>query len=154
MKICCFLILVTVLLAAADGLGQGNATQGDLDKLRGTWLTVSLVNDGKTLVDEKTPPPAGPATKVAYDGTTWMVKVGDKTVATGKFKIDPTKTPKEMDVMDESGAKNDQTKLGIYEVSGDTYRYCLATAGKPRPKDFTSKEGSGHSLGVMKREKP
>ena len=26
--------------------------------------------------------------------------------------------------------------------------------GKPRPKDFTSKAGSGDSLGVMKRQKP
>jgi hypothetical protein len=29
-----------------------------------------------------------------------------------------------------------------------------ASAGKPRPTDFTSNEGSGHSLGVSKREKP
>ena len=83
-----------------------------------------------------------------------MIKVGDKTVASGTFKIDPTKTPKEIDVMDESGVKNDKTKLGIYALDGDTYKYCLAPAGKPRPTEFTSKAGSGHSLGVSKREKP
>jgi uncharacterized protein (TIGR03067 family) len=55
--------------------------------------------------------------------------------------------------MDESGVKNARTKLGIYELDGDTYKYCLAPAGKPRPKDFTSRAGSGHSLGVSKREK-
>jgi uncharacterized protein (TIGR03067 family) len=79
--------------------------------------------------------------------------VGDKTVASGKFSIDATKRPKEIDIMDASGNKNEQTKLGIYEVDGDTYKYCLAPAGKPRPKEFVSKEGSGDSLGVMKREK-
>jgi len=31
----------------------------DLDQLRGTWLTVSLVHDGKTVVDEKIPPKEG-----------------------------------------------------------------------------------------------
>ena len=33
-------------------------------------------------------------------------------------------------------------------------RFESGPAGKPRPTDFTSKEGSGHSLGVSRREKP
>jgi uncharacterized protein (TIGR03067 family) len=152
MKSCCALILVSSLLVVSAGAGQDNPNKGDLDKLRGTWLAVSLVNDGKTLVDDKTPP-KDPATKLAYDGTKWMIKVGDKTVAAGIFKIDATKTPKEIDILDESGMKNDKTKLGIYELDGDTYKFCLAPAGKPRPTEFTSKAGSGHSLGVSKREK-
>ena len=45
--------------------------------------------------------------------------------------------------MDDSGMKNDQTKLGIYVVTDEAYKYCLAPAGKPRPTDFTSKPGSG-----------
>ncbi len=137
----------------AECAGKGEPSKGDLDKLRGTWLTVSLVNDGKTLVDEKAPPKIGPATKLVYDGNTWMIKVGDKTVASGAFKIDATKMPREIDIMDESGVKNDKTKLGIYELDGDTYKYCLAPAGNPRPTEFSSNAGSGHSLGVSKREK-
>jgi uncharacterized protein (TIGR03067 family) len=154
MKAVCFLILTTGALMAADGPSKDDPPKGDLDKLGGTWLTVSLVNNGKTLVDEKTPPKEGPTTKLVYDGNKWLIKVGEKTVASGVFKIDSTTKPKEIDIMDESGMKNDQTKLGIYELNGDTYKYCLAPAGKPRPTDFTSKEGSGHSLGVSKREKP
>jgi uncharacterized protein (TIGR03067 family) len=141
-------------MAANGSSDKDDPTKGDLDKLAGTWLTVSLVNNGKTLVDEKNPPKEGPATKLAYDGNKWMIKVGDKTVASGIFKIDATKTPKEIDIFDESGVKNDKTKLGIYELDGDTYKFCLVPAGKPRPTEFTSKEGSGHSLGVSKREKP
>jgi uncharacterized protein (TIGR03067 family) len=140
------------VFAAASG--QDAASKSDLDKLQGTWVTESLVNDGKTLVDEKSPPKAGPATKLAYEGDKWLIKVGDKTVASGVFKIDATKKPKEIDILDKTGAKNDKTQLGIYELQGDTYRYCLAPAGKPRPTEFASKAGSGHSLGVMKREKP
>ena len=148
------LILTTGLLAAAGGPGQESRPLSDLDKLRGTWLTVSLVNDGKTLVDEKTPPKSGPATKLIYDGNKWMIRVGDKTVAGGVFTIDPTKTPKQIDILDETGTKNDKTKLGIYELDGDTYKFCLAPAGKPRPTEFTSQAGSGYSLGVSRREKP
>ena len=56
--------------------------------------------------------------------------------------------------MDDSGVKNEKTKLGIYEIDGNSYKYCLAPAGKPRPTEFTSKKGTGHSLGVSKRETP
>ncbi len=132
----------------------GVSQTSDLANLSGTWLTVSLVNDGKTLVDENSPPKAGPATKLVYDGNMWLIKVGDKTVASGQFQIDATKTPKEIDIMDASGLKNEKTKLGIYELDGDTYKFCLAPAAKPRPTAFTSKAGTGHSLGVSKREKP
>jgi uncharacterized protein (TIGR03067 family) len=149
----CFLIFITGLLIAARCSDKYDPADDDLAKLSGTWLTVSLVNDGKALVDEKTPPKEGPATKLVYERNTWMVKVGDKTVATGKFKIDAAKAPKEIDIMDESGVKNEKTKLGIYEINRDTYKYCLAPAGKPRPTEFASKAGSGHSLGVSKREK-
>jgi uncharacterized protein (TIGR03067 family) len=148
------LILATGALMAADNPAKEDPSKSDLDKLRGTWLTVSLVNDGKTVVDEKTPPKEGPMTKVAYEGTKWMIKVGDKTVFTGIFKIDSAKKPKEIDFMEESDTKGEKTKLGIYEIDGDTIKFCLAPLGKPRPTEFTSKQGSGHSLGVMKREKP
>jgi uncharacterized protein (TIGR03067 family) len=147
-----FLILSTgLLIAAASGIDS--RPQDDLDKLQGTWLTVSLVADGKTLVDENVPSKEGPTTKLAYEGNKWLIIVGDKTVASGIIKIDSTKTPKQIDLMDESGTTNDKTKLAIYELAGDTYKYCVAPAGKPRPTEFASKVGSGHSLGVSKRER-
>jgi uncharacterized protein (TIGR03067 family) len=154
MKALCVLLLTIGALMAADGPSKDDPSKSDLDKLSGTWLTVSLVHDGKTLVDEKTPAKEGPATKFAYAGNKWMVIVGDRTVATGTIMIDATKTPKQIDLLDDSGVKNDKTKLAIYELDGDTYKYCVASAGKPRPTDFTSREGSGHSLGVSKRAKP
>jgi uncharacterized protein (TIGR03067 family) len=137
----------TVMVAA-------DPANDDLAKLQGTWLTVSLVNDGKTLVDEKTPPRPGPVTKFVYAGNKWSIRVGDKTVASGVFKIDSTRTPKEIDIFDETGVKNDKTKLGIFEIDGDTYKYCLAPAGRLRPTEFASKPGSKNSLGVSKRERP
>ena len=142
-------ITLSVLIAA-----DAKPAKNELAKLRGTWLTVSLMSDGKTLVDEKTPPMPGHSTTLVYEGDQWMIQVGDKTVAKGKFKVDATKTPNEIDVFDESGLMNEKTKRGIYQISGDTYRFCLALAGQARPTEFTSKPGSGHSLGVSKRAKP
>jgi len=138
-------------LILTAGLALGS--QSDLDRLQGTWRTVSLVNDGKRLVGENVPQQPGPATKLVYEGDRWLIKVGGKTVASGIFKIDAARAPKEIDVLDESGMKNDRTKLGIYELDGDKYTYCLAPAGKPRPSEFASPEGRGYSLGVSEREK-
>jgi uncharacterized protein (TIGR03067 family) len=152
MNVSSFALFATGALMAADA-ANADPSQRDLAKLQGTWLTVSLVNDGKALVDDKTPPKPGPVTKLVCDGNKWFIKVGDKTVASGVFKIDSTKTPKEIDIFDETGVKNDRTKLGIFEIDGDTYKYSLAPAGKPRPTAFISKPGSGHSLGVSRRER-
>jgi uncharacterized protein (TIGR03067 family) len=85
-------------------------------ELTGTWLTVSFVHDGKTPVGANVPPKEGPTTKLAYDGNKWMVKVEDKVVAKATSKIDSTKTPTEIDVMDESWMKSGETKLGIHEM--------------------------------------
>jgi uncharacterized protein (TIGR03067 family) len=153
MKTSCMLTLAVGSLFAAMSLVTSAEPKTDLDKLQGTWLTVSLVYDGKSLFDEKNPPKVEPA-KLAYDGSKWLVKVDGKTVAGGVTKVDPSKKPKEIDVLDESGMTNEMTKLGIYELDGDTFKYCIALAGKPRPTAFVSKPDSGHSLIVCKREKP
>jgi uncharacterized protein (TIGR03067 family) len=142
------------LVAPAAALAGDKSPQDELAKLRGTWLTVSLVNNGEILVDDKTKLKSGSATTLVYDADTWKVQVGDRTVAKGKFKVDTAKMPKEIDVFDESGETNERTKLGIYEIRGGSYRFCLAPAGKPRPTEFSSKPGSGHSLGVSRRARP
>lgn len=141
-----------LLLAAGLLLATQDPGGDDLQKLQGTWLTVSLVTSGKAVMDENLPPKPGPVTRLVYEGNQWKVRVGEKTVATGTWKIDSTRTPKEIDIMDESGMKNEKTKLAIYELEGDTYRYCIAPAGKPRPTEFSAKEGSDNALIVSRRE--
>jgi hypothetical protein len=40
---------------------------------------------------------------------------------------------------------------GIYEVDGDTTKFCYAE--KERPTDFTTAAGSGRTLSTWKRDK-
>src|SRR5260370_8415569 len=119
MKGVCFLILTTGALMAADGPSKDDPPKGDLDKLGGTWLTVSLVNNGKTLVDEKTPPKAGPTTKLVYDGKNCLIKVADKTAATGLFKTDPTKKPQQTTILDHPGMNNDNPTPATHQLPGN-----------------------------------
>src|SRR5436309_9190236 len=121
--------MILSLAALASGDEKKDPSAMDRERLQGTWTTVSLVNDGKILIDEKTPP-KGPQTKLVYDGDKWRVGVEDKTFASGVFTVDAAKTPKAIDILDGSGMVNDKTKRGIYTLSGDTYKYCLANAGE------------------------
>src|SRR4051812_29627697 len=41
--------------------------------------------------------------------------------------------------------------LGIYSLDGDVLCYCVAPPGRPRPAEFATKKGDGHTLVVLKR---
>jgi hypothetical protein len=41
--------------------------------------------------------------------------------------------------------------LGIYELSGDELKICLADPGADRPKEFASAKGSKATYMVLKR---
>lgn len=113
MKLLSLLVVIGALMAAV-GPGSTKSSAADRDRLQGTWRTVSLVNDGKTLVGENAPATDGPAIKLVYRADRWLIRVGDQTVAGGKFTLDPAKKPKTIDILDESGAHNEKAKLGIY----------------------------------------
>jgi hypothetical protein len=53
--------------------------------------------------------------------------------------------------------EGDPTRLrtqGIYTVRGDVLRYSVAAPGRPRPSDFTSAQGDGRTVVVLKRFAP
>ncbi len=125
----------------------------DLKALQGTWLTMKLVTDGKVEVDLKEPPIEGTISVLTYTGHKWVLKLGDQELASGTSKWDPSQTPKHIDLTHESGPLKGQTVLGIYKLVGDEYTACIAAAGKERPSEFSSKEGSGQRLVISRREK-
>jgi len=139
-----FSVVLFIAAAAPEG-----AAKKELDKLQGTWVGVSGERDGQKLSTDQ-------ATRgqLIIKGDRYTVREGDKVTEQGTFKIDPTKKPMTLDVMPTEGEHKGMNMLGIYELEGDTLRACLAPSGKERPKEFSSKPGSGQSLYIMKREKP
>ena len=121
----------------------------DKELILGTWIPISGEQNGAELAEEKLK-----GGKLIFTDEKVTLHVLDARPREGTYTIDPDKTPKEIDILDGSGKVNEQTKLGIYELDGETYKFCLAPASKPRPTEFTSKPGSGHSLGLSRREKP
>jgi uncharacterized protein (TIGR03067 family) len=121
-----------------------------MKQMEGTWETVSITRDGKKV----SPPGEARMHFIVRDGH-WTVKKGDQTIEGGTLKIDPSTTPKQIDVTPTSGKHKDQTLHGIYELMGDRARDCFALApGGQRPKSFSAPEGSGNRLTVYRRLKP
>jgi len=144
------LLLATVgLLVAADA--KDDMTKKELDKFQGTWVLVSGEKDGQKIADDDVK-----KSKLTWKGKECAVETPHQSKETIKAtaKLDPSKSPKEMDWERSAGPGVGKPMQAIYEFTGDDqYRICFAPAGKDRPKEFATKAGSGHILHVWKRVK-
>jgi len=140
MRIAVLLLPLAGLLPAADDTGKA-----ELGKLKGTWQRVSAEVNGK-----KANPMELEKTFLIIEGDRYTLQTPDG-VRKGTLKIDPSKSPKQIDIVSAGGPNKGKTLHGIYELKGATLRYCVAEPGKDRPTEFTGKAGSGCGLFVSKR---
>ena len=145
-------LLLTSMVSAADP--KEEMTKAEMKKLEGTWTTESSVQGGKKLPAEKA---KAYTMTIKADGT-WTMTNGKDTWG-GTYTVDPSKKPKTGQFVGTTGSFKDKTTLDIYDLDGDrlTFCYVIVPTGKEssneRPTKFESKEGTGHILQVMKREK-
>lgn len=71
----------------------------------------------------------------------------------GTFTVDPSKSPKEMDIKGTDGPNKGKTIKCIYKIDGDTATLCYELGGDGRPTKFETKPESKQFLVVYKREK-
>ena len=74
-------------------------------------------------------------------------------VQVGTQKLDPSKSPKAIDVTMTEGPNKGAVMLGIYEFDGDTLKVCFDPQGKKRPTEFKSPPDSANFVNVHKRVK-
>jgi uncharacterized protein (TIGR03067 family) len=122
---------------------EGGA-EADREKLQGTW-TVTKYYGGQS----ERPLPKKPA---VFKGE----KLEFPTLADGMtFKLDPSKSPKQIDIVPTSGADKGEVYPGLYELEKDTLKLAVvARAGADRPTAFESKKRADPALYfVLTREK-
>ena len=77
-----------------------------------------------------------------FTGNKFAFTIDDKETHSGTFKLNPAATPKEIDMMVAETPKDDfkgKTSLAIYELDGDTLKWCANAPGKDaRPKEFSA----------------
>jgi uncharacterized protein (TIGR03067 family) len=131
---------LSTIVAAADP--KDEAVKNELKVLQDTWDAQSSMENGVEL-----PVPPEGVKMVLKDGK-YALKQGSRDLGGGTLTVDPTKTPKTMDLSE--GDKNPQTYPCIYEVKGDILRIARAQPGEARPKDFS---GKGSRVFVFRRSK-
>jgi uncharacterized protein (TIGR03067 family) len=126
---------------------RGTARE-DLKKLEGAWDRVSMEFEGE----------AWPAEKIEgwtamYEGDRLTLRINGKVYRESIVTLDPSRLPRAMNSWDLDGPAADQTVPGIYEIDGDTLKVCFAKPGSKRPKEFTTKKGTGFLYCEYKRKK-
>jgi uncharacterized protein (TIGR03067 family) len=140
-------ILVCGLGLLLANAATGGDTKGELAKLQGKW----------------TADKAGKKIELKFDKDKFTISFEGKAFA-GTFKIDPSKTPKHMDLtitevdptVTEGQKFVGKTALAIYAMDGDSLKWVASEPGKEdRPSAFPDKEGEvkGHLYLVFKRAK-
>lgn len=131
----------------------GATADKELNKLQGTWVMVSGEWDGKKVADEHVS-----QSKLIYEGNQGKLTAphqSKETIAFDIVKIDPTKNPKEMHIIRKTGPNAGKTIIGIYEFDGnDQFKFAFDTTVVTTPKEFATKEGTGHIRQTWKRVKP
>jgi uncharacterized protein (TIGR03067 family) len=136
------LVLVVGLLVAADDAKKEDGKK-KAKGFEGTWEVVSINSNGKDNKEAK-------GEKVIFKGKNITVK-GKKGDHKATFTLDPEK--KAIDLSPTDGPNKGKIHKGIYELKKGELKICFAGPDKDRPTKFTSEEGSGNTLVVLKRAK-
>jgi uncharacterized protein (TIGR03067 family) len=141
MRIAFVTLLCTLVLSAAGGAGTQADDRVDvakeLKKFQGTW-TFEFVEAG----GQQIPATEFKGVTVTFAGNSYTVKKGDDVIQAATLKLDPSRTPKTLDVTVAEGPHKGVVMLGIYEIRGDTLKVCFDPEGKQRPTQFKGVSGS------------
>jgi uncharacterized protein (TIGR03067 family) len=138
-------LLTAVLIVAVPASAEDKPK--DEEAIQGTWTVVSKEMGGK-----KTPDADLKALKVTIKDGTLTVDDGKKKDKLA-YKLDPSKTPKAIDLTGDKG-DGKMTTPAIYELDGDTLKICWSEkVPEDRPTELTGKADSGQTMMVLKREK-
>jgi uncharacterized protein (TIGR03067 family) len=152
MRVALVTLLCTVVLIASGGTGARADEKADVEKelkkFQGTWTLESVETGGK-----EQPAAEFKGVTVIFEGDKHTVKKGDEVIQVGTQKLDPSKSPKTIDVTMTEGPNKGTVMLGIYEIEGDTLKVCFDSEGKKRPTEFKSAPGSATFVNVHKRMK-
>lgn len=131
------LVLFAPLSLCAD---DKDAARKELKALEGKWKAVSMEAGGNVLPKDSTPEfifTVGP------NGKSKAKTPQHDDQAT--ISVDPTKNPRTIDNLHESGAGKGKTQYGIYKLEGDKWTVCMTLPGvkeSDRPKSFSTKDTS------------
>src|SRR5947208_4537580 len=124
MRISLAALFCAIGFAASGGSGTLADEKADLEKeirkFQGAWTFESSETGSKEL-------PTGELKGLilTFEGDKHTVKKGDEVIQVGTQKLDPSKSPKTIDVTVTEGVNKGTVMLGIYEIDGGTLKACF-----------------------------
>ena len=133
-----------VAVANAD-----DAAKKDVKELQGKWQAVELQAQGK-----KAPPEQVKKFRIVIKGDKITFNP-DSENRKSKFKVDPSKSPKAMDMTPLDGPMKGKTIPGIYSLEKGLLKICIPNGREitKRPTEFKTTPGDGLILLTFKRAK-
>jgi uncharacterized protein (TIGR03067 family) len=149
-------VLFSITAAVADD-AKDKAVKEEREKLVGTWTVVSAEANG-----QKIPAEALKDFQFIFTADSLTRKKGGKAESGAGYKLDPSKSPKWLDMTGTTDGK-EQSIPALYKLDGDTLTLCFRADyknkdGKPneiqkRPEKLDGGKGSEQVLMVLWREK-
>jgi uncharacterized protein (TIGR03067 family) len=136
----------TVVVALAD-----DKSPNDAKEMQGTWQAIDLEGNG-----EKRPDDEIKELKIVIKGDEIFAVKPQGEDPRNKFKLDPGKTPKTIDICPIDGPDKGKTAAGIYSLKNGQLRICINIFGQDttqRPKEFKTQAGDGVALATLERAK-
>src|SRR5262249_34971013 len=103
--------------------GAGDAADKDAKELQGEWQAVSLEAQG-----QKAPAEEVKKFRIAIKGDEITINP-DGENRKSKFKLDPSKSPKAIDLVPQDGPEKGATVAGIYALEKGQLRLCVPNYG-------------------------
>jgi uncharacterized protein (TIGR03067 family) len=139
--------LLFAVLLVSDAKADVDA--GELKKLAGAWAVLSSEHGGK-----KTPMKELAPLSVTVAGPKMTTREKDDVKEEAEIvRLDPEAKPAALDLKITSGDDKGKVVKAIYKRADDKLTVCVAEPGKDRPKEFAGKEGTGHTLMVLLKQK-
>lgn len=143
-QVLCILAMLTLSLTTTACRSTGAK---ELKMLAGTWQPVEAELGGQKFPDEILR-----TMKLTMSDDRYTVNAGGQ-VDSGTFKLQPSTTPKAIDITGTEGPNEGKTFLAIYQLQGDTLLVCYDLAGQQRPAEFKTAKDTQQFLVSYQREK-
>jgi uncharacterized protein (TIGR03067 family) len=117
------------------------------EKLAGTWQVVSVEVDGQAV-----PPKEFRGLKMTFKAGKFTAQKGQGDKQEGTYKLDPSKSPKQIDISRKDGPAEGRNQLAVYSLAGNTLKICSAGSDKERPDGFATRGKEGRVLMTLRRE--
>jgi uncharacterized protein (TIGR03067 family) len=109
-------------------------------ELEGEWSMVAGVFSGVAMKQDMIK-----WVKRITQGNLTSVVAGPQVMLMATFTLVHAQHPQGIDYENREGVNAGKAQSGIFALSGDTLKICMAASGKPRPTNFSSKSGDGRS---------